>query len=326
MRKSNKKIRTRTAVFLLLCIMPLVLSGCGVRDFFDSLLDPLAKWITDVTNPIGGAVDEVFISDTSIMTTILNTPGLFQIRKMIKSTAIGLIGFLFLLGVIDEVSGSWDIKGLIRPAVKAAVAIYVVDHFNTLRTALDASGKSLIKASMDLLSQTTTQEVSAVKDALVKALKLEWVYNGSSVTQSIVEALRLLTDATSNTKIMEMLLELVLILFLALWLWVIKLQCLMQCYSAIIELALLESMFPLGCAWLANDGLRGQGGRYIKRICAAYIKIALFAVICMIYQSVAIKELEGGLMPFMISAIALGFSAVELMKGCTQVADTIMGV
>ena len=33
-----------------------------------------------------------------------------------------------------------------------------------------------------------------------------------------------------------------------------------------------------------------------------------------------------GSFAFLFLAIALGFSAVELMKGCTQVADTIMGV
>lgn len=319
---SKTKLKRKHAAVFLICFIPLILSGCSAKDYIDAFIDPLVAKICAAENPIVSAIEDAFINN-SVVNTMLNAYGLDSMRLMLRTCAYGIAGLLCLINIADDMMSTFQIRAFVKGATKYAVTYAVIEHSFSLAKYINWFGTALISKVMSFVDTTSSMASPAeVKTALIDQFGLSQVYGQASSGASGFEYVGDIIGSTFGAIMLNSVIYTVLLIALQ----VVSIQCLMQCYSAVIEIALLESFLPIGISWLASDGFRGRGGRYLRRLFSSFIKVALFGIVCLLCKSIGNISIESGIMTYMTFMLLIGFSAVGLMKGCGPIADTIMGI
>lgn len=99
----------------------------------------------------------------------------------------------------------------------------------------------------------------------------------------------------------------------------------------VLEIALRKLFMPLAIADIYQEGLRSPGMRYLKRLLAVYLKLAICIAVTLIVKNLTgyiIGNLEnsvGGAISYLFSLVTLNFTAVGTMFKASEVANDVVG-
>lgn len=97
-------------------------------------------------------------------------------------------------------------------------------------------------------------------------------------------------------------------------------------YTVKIELFIRTMFLPLSVGFIAEDGWRGPGGRYVKRWVGCYLQLGIIAVALRAYVAVMVLTLgENNQGTPAVAIIAGGFAAAGVCMKSSQLSNEIMG-
>lgn len=112
--------------------------------------------------------------------------------------------------------------------------------------------------------------------------------------------------------------------------FVVKCVCSVVVITIKIEIAIRTALMPLAVGFIAEDGWRGPGGRYIKKWCACFFQCVIMALAFKAYGLVVISSMgskaDGGAGSFFVAVLAGGFALVGICTKSGQLANDVMGI
>lgn len=98
-------------------------------------------------------------------------------------------------------------------------------------------------------------------------------------------------------------------------------------YTVKIELFIRTIFAPLGVAFLADEGWRGAGGRYIRKWAACYLQMAIISVALKGYNFLLTLAIQDGtnFTIFFVSVVAVAFAVAGICMKSSSLAGEIMG-
>lgn len=106
---------------------------------------------------------------------------------------------------------------------------------------------------------------------------------------------------------------------------IVKIVAYIAIYTAKIELFIRTVFFPLAVGFIAEDGWRGPGGRYVKRWVACCMQLAIITVTLKSYVAVMFSTVGSGQGTPMVAVLAGGFAAAGICMKSSQLSNEIMG-
>lgn len=104
-------------------------------------------------------------------------------------------------------------------------------------------------------------------------------------------------------------------------------------YSLILEIGIRRAFAPLACCDIVREGLRSPGVRYLKKYFACFLKICACLMICLFVNACSSIMITSGsiddpvgFIEYVISTIAFGFAALEMMFKTGEIVNDVVGV
>lgn len=104
-------------------------------------------------------------------------------------------------------------------------------------------------------------------------------------------------------------------------------------YSLILEIGVRRAFAPLACCDIVREGLRSPGVRYLKKYFACFLKICACLMICLFVNACSSIMITSGsiddpvgFIEYVISTIAFGFAALEMMFKTGEIVNDVVGV
>lgn len=111
--------------------------------------------------------------------------------------------------------------------------------------------------------------------------------------------------------------------------FVVKCVCSVVVITIKIEIVVRTVLMPLAVGFIAEDGWRGPGGRYIKKWCACFFQCVIITLASRAYGMVVYHSMgnaaSGGAGSFFVAVLAGGFALVGICTKSGQLANDVMG-
>ncbi len=118
--------------------------------------------------------------------------------------------------------------------------------------------------------------------------------------------------------------------------FVVKCICSITIITIKIEIAIRTALMPLAVGFIAEDGWRGPGGRFIKKWCACLMQTVIIAIAFQAYGAVVFMSMGGvgtgggaggsGGGAFFVALLSGGFALAGICIKSGQLANDVMGV
>lgn len=118
--------------------------------------------------------------------------------------------------------------------------------------------------------------------------------------------------------------------------FIVQCICSVTVITIKIEIAIRTALMPLAVGFIAEDGWRGPGGRFIKKWCACLMQTVIIAIAFQAYGAVVFMSMGGvgtgggaggsGGGAFFVALLSGGFALAGICIKSGQLANDVMGV
>lgn len=107
---------------------------------------------------------------------------------------------------------------------------------------------------------------------------------------------------------------------------VVQVICSIVVITIKMEIVIRTALMPLAVGFIAEDGWKGPGGRFIKKWCACLLQGVIIMLAFNAYAAVNVLSIGSGGSLFLVSLFAGGFALAGICTKSGQLANDVMGV